>query len=415
MTTNAGSGSSQGKQAGASFSDSVSAADTSIGFEYQYYYYLDRLINLRGGESVGLEVKDDVHSDLAGGYCILVQLKHTVQKNAAGAPINLTELDSDLWKTLHNWSKIICDPTQYRDRPENQKKYINQTEFHLVTNKSHTSSNRFLTSVLDYQDSLVTIDELRATIELLEQKTNNTDLKAYIQTVLDLNSDVLAQFLLKLRFETGIDNIISRVKQSIREKFVDEEKIEEVFARLDSNIRADNFEDTRKGISLQITFEEFKQRYQKLFDDARTKKLHYKPFDVSIPQDLFAQTFVLRLLEIGAIDASDVESAVEFTLAKLRLVVQLDTWKQQGQVVTDDISSLHENVVMRWKNEFRAAFRKCNTEDEIVDAANAMLERLRVESFKLDAHELPLELSNGELYHLSDIARIGWHKDWKLK
>lgn len=68
MTTITGSAYSQGAQSKTSFTESVSAADTSIGFEYQYYYYLDRLVNLRAGESAGLEVKDDVHSELATGF-----------------------------------------------------------------------------------------------------------------------------------------------------------------------------------------------------------------------------------------------------------------------------------------------------------------------------------------------------------
>lgn len=141
MTTTTGSTNTQGAQSKISFTESVSAADTSIGFEYQYYYYLDRLVNLRTGESAGLEVKDDVHSELATGFCILVQLKHTVQTNAAGAPIALSELDSDLWKTLYNWTRIITDDTQQRDTVAKQLEYVGNTEFHLVTNKSKTSDS----------------------------------------------------------------------------------------------------------------------------------------------------------------------------------------------------------------------------------------------------------------------------------
>ena len=39
------------------------AAETkSIGFDYQYYFFLWKLLSLETGESVGLEVKDDVHT-----------------------------------------------------------------------------------------------------------------------------------------------------------------------------------------------------------------------------------------------------------------------------------------------------------------------------------------------------------------
>ena len=38
-----------------------SADSKSIGFDFQYYYFLYRLIKLSPDESIGLEVKDDVH------------------------------------------------------------------------------------------------------------------------------------------------------------------------------------------------------------------------------------------------------------------------------------------------------------------------------------------------------------------
>jgi len=89
--------------------EKTSAADKSIGFDYQYYYFLYRLLKMRRAESVGLEVKDDVHTDLACNRQILIQLKHTVQKKAGGTTNNLTQYDSDLWKTLSNWTKVITD------------------------------------------------------------------------------------------------------------------------------------------------------------------------------------------------------------------------------------------------------------------------------------------------------------------
>lgn len=87
----------------------TAAADKAIGFDYQYYYFLYRVLKLGLNQFVGLEVKDDVHTDLDNDCQILIQLKHTTQKNADGSAKNLTTFDSDLWKTLSNWSKVITD------------------------------------------------------------------------------------------------------------------------------------------------------------------------------------------------------------------------------------------------------------------------------------------------------------------
>ncbi|WP_426283749.1 hypothetical protein ACN9MG_27630 [Burkholderia ambifaria] len=127
-----------------SFSEKTSADDKSIGFEYQYYYFLDRLLNLKSGQTVGLEVKDDVHTTLDADINILVQLKHTVRSNVKGDPVALTELDSDLWKTIYNWSQIISDEAEGRKEPSSQLRFVEKTEFHLVSNKSQSRANEFL-------------------------------------------------------------------------------------------------------------------------------------------------------------------------------------------------------------------------------------------------------------------------------
>lgn len=413
MTATIGKENGQGTQGKISFTDSVSAADTSIGFEYQYYYYLDRLVNLKTGESAGLEVKDDVHSDLATGYCILVQLKHTVQTNAAGLPISLSELDLDLWKTLYNWTRIITDSTQQRNVVANQLEYIKNTEFHLVTNKSLSKTNQFLGTVIEFQESQKTVTEMQDALGKL--KTSNATLQSYIQTVINLDTAVLAAFLKNVRFELELDDIIARVKKSIREKFVDDEMVDSVFERLDSNIRSQNFKNVKNGAKLQLSFEEFWKNYKKYFSDGRSKKLQYTKFQHPLPSDLFAQIFVKRLLEIGAIGQHDIDKAIEYTRAKLRLVTHLEKWLQQGQIVLEDIEALHDEATTRWGNEFDLAFLQCGTEKEIISAALKMLLELRRVKFPLDETELPIDLSNGELYYLSDLAQIGWHKDWKQK
>jgi hypothetical protein len=59
--------------------DKTSAEDKSIGFDYQYYYFLNELLRLKSGQTAGYEVLDDVHIELADGNTLLIQLKHTVQ------------------------------------------------------------------------------------------------------------------------------------------------------------------------------------------------------------------------------------------------------------------------------------------------------------------------------------------------
>ncbi len=86
----------------------TSADKTAIGFDYQYYFFLWKILSLRTGQSIGLEVKDDVHIE-TDKQNYFYQIKHSVQKKNDGGTINLTTSDEDLWKTISNWVKVIVD------------------------------------------------------------------------------------------------------------------------------------------------------------------------------------------------------------------------------------------------------------------------------------------------------------------
>lgn len=395
-----------------SFAEKTSADDKSIGFEYQYYYFLDRLLNLKSGQTVGLEVKDDVHTTLDADFNILVQLKHTVRSNAKGDPVALTELDSDLWKTIYNWSQVIGDKAEGRKELSQQLRFVEKTEFHLVSNKSESKANEFLQILDRFNLGGDDFQALLGHLKSLENKTVDRSIKGYIDGVLKLETEVLEAFFRHIKVELGLDDIVGRVKRSLLEKIIDPDKVDTVFSRLDSSIRADNFIAVKRGEAILISFDDFMKRYRRIFDDGRTKKLVYPKFTPELPSDIFAQRFIRRLLEIGDISESDEELAIDYTTYKLRISRYLQQWVQEGDLVSEEVEAFHEEVFVRWRNEFRVAFRGCSTPHQIIDAAMTLLITLRRNQFKLGDTELSTTLSNGELYYLSDAGQIGWHKDW---
>jgi len=394
-----------------SYSEKTSAGDTSIGFDYQHYYFLYRILNLGTGQSVGFEIKDDVHTELKADFNILYQLKHTVQTNAAGTPIALTELDSDLWKTLYNWSQVISDKVDGREELAAQRLFVSKTEFHLVSNKSLSKTNTFLKLLVEFQES-GNFEMLDMHLKDLSDKTENADIEKYISSVNCLEESVRKDFLHHVRLELEVDDIISRVKNSIREKIIGPEKIDAVFERLDSRIRSENFLTIKNGSALIISFEEFSKRYGKIFEDSRNKKLVAHRFQSILPDDIFSQRFIKRLIEIGALSIADSERAIDYTRQKIRLSTNLERWVQEGNVVGDEVEDFHNEVFNRWDNEFYGLFDKCTSMSEVIDSAFDLLRMLRRERFRLGDTELDTQLSNGELYYLSDIGRIGWHRDW---
>lgn len=159
------------------FTDKTNAIDKSIGFDFQFFYFLDVILNMKVGESVGLEVKDDVHTELNSDKQILIQLKHTTQKTATGFPVALSDLDTDLWKTISNWAKVISDASDGRKNFDKQIEFVEKTTFLLASNKSENGGNSFINELnfyhIDNNRYQNVIDKLKS----LESKTDNQTIK----------------------------------------------------------------------------------------------------------------------------------------------------------------------------------------------------------------------------------------------
>ena len=387
--------------------EKTSAADKSIGFDYQYYYFLYRLLRMRRGESVGLEVKDDVHTDLACNRQILIQLKHTVQKKADGTADNLTKYDSDLWKTLSNWTKVITDKVAGRMTDKSYLAFISKTDFMLVTNKSETKSCHFL-SVLENPENA------RSELEKLETGSTDKDIKGYIRDVLILSNSALVAFLRNIHMELEVDDVIKLCKDAIIEKQIHENRVEQVFSDLDSKISQDNYIAIRNGEKIEISFDEFSRKYRRHFDIARSENLIINRCHEPLPATLEDQTFIKQLIDIGDIQPDDVDSMAEFTRFMQMVKRNLLLWQTSGELTGEEVRLFNEEAKSRWQNKFRSTYRKpVNIDPNVL--AQDVLDEMRKEKLCIDTQPLGTNFSNGEYYCLSDLPEIGWHPKWEEK
>ena len=136
----------------ATHSELTSADSISVAFDYQYYFFLWKLLALKPRESVGFEVKDDVHTELDDSIQVYYQVKHTTEKKRDGSFANLTALDKDLWKTFSNWAQIISDKNDGREELAYQRDFLKKTSFVLASNKSSNLRNQILVGISDFKN-----------------------------------------------------------------------------------------------------------------------------------------------------------------------------------------------------------------------------------------------------------------------
>ena len=124
-----------------------SASDIYLAFEYQWDFFVLEVVKLlEEDDVVSFECLDDVARQ-TNNEVILYQIKHSLRKKANGETVNLTNRDSDLWKTITVWMDFIEE-----NEEANRDAYINSNRFVFVTNKT-INSNAFGDALQKYKQN----------------------------------------------------------------------------------------------------------------------------------------------------------------------------------------------------------------------------------------------------------------------
>lgn len=399
--------------------DQHTAGPIAIGFDYQFYYFMYLAIDLKQGQKIGFEVKDDVHIDKKDGKTILYQTKHSIVKNANGEIQNLTTLDSDLWKTLNNWTDFI-------NADKKNSSFLNDNEFILVTNKSENNNDFITTLTLFKLDN--DINKVVLKINELENKTQDETLKKYIKNVGKLGKNKLKVFLRKLVIETDNDGIIEKIKDRILEKYYQADLVDPIFESLLSNLNMAKYLDIKDRKKFEISSEDFAKRFGKCFKVAtEIRPLPRREFPVLLPDDLENQVFIKQLLDIGEIQTGS-NDIRDYTTQMLKFLNHFTYWSEEENfILLTDIKEFKNNSIQIWTNEFKAKYRQIkkqidagssinDLEDEVKDLAIDLVDYIRKQDLSIPGFSaLGVEFSNGHYYALSDNLEIGWHFDWGNK
>ncbi len=395
--------------------EKTSAAGTIAGFDYQYYYFLYKLLTLKKGETIGFELFDDVHTQLDSDHLVLIQIKHTIQKKVDGTTANLTELDSDLWKTLHNWSAIIKDKNDGREHSAEQKAFVEKTSFVLTTNKSFSSNNDFLSNLSQFQDENMEFEGIKNYLIELHESAESKETKNHIDSVISLDEQVLKKFLNSIKPDLNVDQIIEKCKTVLEEKDVSPKSIDSLFNQLDSVVRQDIFMNFSNSKKLFYTFEERTRKFRRYFAIANNPELKIQKFDGGLPNSIEEQIFIKQLLDIEDIDLSEQEIIQNYTRYRLMLESNLSNWVEEGQLTSEEIKVFEDEISRQWETEYRSSYRKKNNPDEYIDIAHEILKAMRNKELSISGQKLLSDMSHGSLYSLSNKPTIGWLKNWEEK
>ena len=242
----------------------TSADKTSIGFDYQYLYFIYRALGLKPGDQIGYEVKDDVHLELNDGVEEFIQLKHSLQEGKDNTVINMTERDSDLWKSLYNWSVSINER-----EPDKRLDYLQDKKFILVTNKNNNNNNFFI-KTKQLQKKEIELNDYKNYISSLEKSVDGESksskkLKKYIEYFRNQDDGVLEQFVKKLNVTLAFDDLINKIKDQILSAHIDNRKLDEIFELCIGNLSIWKYEKIKNHGKVMISFEDINKKIKNCF------------------------------------------------------------------------------------------------------------------------------------------------------
>lgn len=393
------------------------AGGQSLGFDYQFLYFVYLLLDLKQGEKIGYEVKDDIHIEKPDGTIVLMQAKHTVQKNSTREAINMTTLDGDLWKTLDIW-------TMYIDSISDSDLF--KYSFILVTNKNSSDNNELINGVVSYQKKEKSIQQVKAIISKLYKNTTDEKIQGYINNVLQISDDKLDKFLSRIEFQTNTDNLLEEIKTRLKERLFQKkaDRIEVVMDSLIANLSKDKYIEIDNHGSFEVTFEDFCSKYERcfrlVFDE---RPLPIRKFSFCLPNNIEDKVFIQQLLDIGDVNSGSSEIE-EYATLWFQAFNNFQNWIENSFVLSTEIDDFEKNAIRVWKNEFKSKYRMVeqrlsagetinDLDKEIKSLALELLDFIRKEKLSLANTDLGIEISNGYYYLLSDEPKIGWHYDWK--
>lgn len=405
-----------------------SAADIFAAFEYQWNYFVLRLLKENDdAATVSFELHDDVDTQTEEGIT-LYQIKHSVRKSSKGETINLSNRDTDLWKTISIWMKFI----------EEQPDILKNTKFQLITNKA-ISKNKFVEaieafhnthSVEDLKSAFVTIKESERTekskIESNKSVNNHLNVSQIIRDL--LKKDYLKEFCSRISISKTSDVLKEYIKRIMINRFgLNRNRIDWVYNQLMTSLKDDSIDNIINRTPVSYNGSIFTERYQSILDIGR-KKLNFR-FDYSLDSlsgDFRDFLFIKQLISIDDTKDDDLDRIADLTKNWLFFNNNLQEHWNNNDIIHEDVKRLTEDVYAKWRTYYHSNHRRIKSEatcNELCEAGCNTVDSMRQCEFLLADTPLGIFLSEGCIYYYSnsateiipDLPLIGWHRDWKNK
>lgn len=391
------------------------------GFDYQFLYFINRLLKMvEKGDVVFYEKYDDVSMSSEEGL-VYFQLKHTIGGRNQKT-VNLSLRDYDLWKTLAVW----IDITNKQDE-DKRIDFLESNSFVLVTNKNPVN-NPFWMELQKYQKGEMSFDELKKFYTKVYDETGESKrkevngqkgktTKGYIKCLIDFD---YADQLLKSMSICFEPDLKKEILESLElNKNIPHKNVEEAYQELLGMIRDKYYSDQKDS----YTREEFSKVFDRICQKYRERKFTFKRNTMTkLPPHLEDQVFIKQLMDVEDISLEDDPLIVEYTMEKFDYINSIRVATKNDDVSEEEVENVRADAVRYWRQKYKHYMGRINPDDndKIIEKASDLLNDIRDKNIYFVEKEIESYFPNGCFYYLSDKdsehePQIGWRPGWEEK
>ena len=391
------------------------------GFDYQFLYFINRLLKMADKrDDVSYEKYDDVSMSSEEGL-VYFQLKHTIG-GSNQKTVNLSLRDYDLWKTLAVWIEI----TNKQDE-DKRIDFLESNSFVLVTNKNPVN-NPFWMELQKYQKGEMSFDELKKFYTKVYDETGESKrkevngqkgktTKGYIKCLIDFD---YADQLLKSMSICFEPDLKKEILESLElNKNIPHKNVEEAYQELLGMIRDKYYSDQKDS----YTREEFSKVFDRICQKYRERKFTFKRNTMTkLPPHLEDQVFIKQLMDVEDISLEDDPLIVEYTMEKFDYINSIRVATKNDDVSEEEVENVRADAVRYWRQKYKHYMGRINPDDndKIIEKASDLLNDIRDKNIYFVEKEIESYFSNGCFYYLSDKdsehePQIGWRPGWEEK
>lgn len=367
------------------------------GYSLQITRLIAHLLRARPGQSVSLEHLDDVATSGATGA--------TFEQDKSGLAHNpVADRSIELWKTLHNWVRVIRDGALKQD-----------TKFVVFVAQPHHGD------VIDRIHAVTNVIDAAALVAALREKFWGkapahaerpklpTDLGEHLNGTLDASDDVLALLFANLSLETGSGAPANDLLGPLREKAIGQDAVEDVLKYLLGWAKRAVDKQIEKHRPAVLSWEDFQAQLvgaAKKFDRSETvlASSQAQVTPAEIQAELRNRIYVRQLQAVRTGDDELLRAVNDY----LRASADRTTWSERGDVIQDSFEDFQDKLQRAWTSH-RARIdieHKTKVEEERGQLLHAqcMVVQERLQGMDVPAHFVP-----GSFHTMADSLQIGWH------